>query len=124
LKKPKLINQLFGKGLKQARLNLTGPKGHYVTPEKLGKLVGVSGQTIRNYESGESEPTLAQIGKLLDETGAPYEWPPFISLVPDVEQGVSGGEDGGGTGEQLGKPKPTQPFDAKQGAKRRRKGSG
>jgi transcriptional regulator with XRE-family HTH domain len=37
----------------------------------------VSGQTIRNYESGASEPTLDMIEQLAGVLGVPLAWPPF-----------------------------------------------
>lgn len=77
MKKPKSAKQTFMEGLKQARLDLTPVRGHYVTPDELGEDVGVSGQTIRNYESGESEPTLEMIERLAAVLGVPLAWPPF-----------------------------------------------
>jgi transcriptional regulator with XRE-family HTH domain len=71
LTKPKDVRQVFREGLKAARLRLTAERGHYVTPDELGKDVGVSGQTIRNYESGASEPTLDMIEQLAGVLGVP-----------------------------------------------------
>lgn len=79
LRKAKSPLQVFSEGLKAARLRLTAVRGHYVTPEELGKDVGVSGQTIRNYESGASEPTLEMIEKLAKVLGVELSWPPFAS---------------------------------------------
>lgn len=85
LTKPKSVKQVFREGLKHARLRLAGVRGHYVTPEEIGKDVGVSGQTIRNYESGASEPSLDMIDKLGAVLQVPLAWPPFHGLGPAVE---------------------------------------
>jgi DNA-binding XRE family transcriptional regulator len=70
-------------GLKNARLRLTAVRGHYVTPEELGKDVGVSGQTIRNYEDGSSEPNFEMVEKLAAVTGVELVWPPFADTPVD-----------------------------------------
>lgn len=77
LNKPKTAKQAFREGLKTARLRLAAHRGHYVTPEELGADVGVSGQTIRNYESGESEPNFEMVEKLAGVLGVSLNWPPF-----------------------------------------------
>jgi transcriptional regulator with XRE-family HTH domain len=96
LTKPKSVKQLFREGLKTARLRLAGVRGHYVTPEELGGEIGKTGQTIRNYESGETEPTLEDIDKLLRATGTEPAWPPFSNVVPIPQAlpGEEGGKDG------------------------------
>lgn len=66
-------------------------RGHYVAPEELGADVGVSGQTIRNYESGESEPTMDMIEKLAKVTGVELAWPPFDDRAKGEPRGSNGG---------------------------------
>lgn len=73
---------MFREGLKQARLREAAKRGRYVTPKEIAEQVGVSDQTIRDYENGRSEPDLRMIEKLRVIYGAPAEWPPFGSLAP------------------------------------------
>lgn len=54
----------FGKRLEDARLALTPLRGGYVSPDALAPEIGVSGQTLRNYETGETEPDLEMVERL------------------------------------------------------------
>ena len=87
MRKSKDVNQLFREGLKTARLGLAASRGHYVTPAEIGAEVGVTGQTIRSYESGATEPTLEMIERLAGVLGVRLGWPPFgdISGLPIEE---------------------------------------
>lgn len=87
--KPKSVNQVFREGLRAARLGLTPVRGHYVTPEELGADVGVTGQTIRNYESGESEPSLIMIERLAHVMSVELGWPPFGGIVLPPTEGTT-----------------------------------
>lgn len=60
----KSFNQIFGERLKRIRLDQSGPRGGNFSPEKLGALMDVSGQTIRNWESGATQPDLESIQRL------------------------------------------------------------
>lgn len=97
LNKPKSAKQLFGEGLKTARLKLAASRGHYVTPDELGGDVGVSGQTIRNYENGASEPNFEMVERLAGVLGVELAWPPFADTPveslrnPADEEGGHGG---------------------------------
>jgi transcriptional regulator with XRE-family HTH domain len=61
----------FKDRLKRARLDLTGGRGGVLSPEKLGAMLGVSGQTIRNWESGATEPSLDMIAQVAKVLGPP-----------------------------------------------------
>ncbi len=54
----------FPARLKRARLDQSGPRGENFSPEKLAALLGVSGQTVRNWEAGSAAPDLATIERL------------------------------------------------------------
>lgn len=110
LNKPKLVDQLFREGLRVARVKFLADRGETLTPEGLGRMVGVSDQTIRNYESGDSEPTLVMIEKIRLVLKAPAEWPPFASYAPKNDDG-----------EQLPQVEMTR-VERPSGAKRRRRG--
>lgn len=66
LTKPlKFLSDELGKRLEKARLDLTPVRGGYVSPDALAlEIGGVSGQTLRNYETGETEPELQMIERL------------------------------------------------------------
>lgn len=62
--------------LKQGRLDLTPLRGGFVSQEALAAEVGVSGVTLGNYESGETEPSLEMVERLAAALGvAPSEGP-------------------------------------------------
>lgn len=66
LSKPlKFLSDELGKRLERARLDLTPIRGGYVSPDALAlEIGGVTGQTLRNYETGETEPDLEMIERL------------------------------------------------------------
>lgn len=49
----------FNRGILETSRNLMG-----LTPEALGRRIGVSGQTIRNWESGLREPKASNLSAL------------------------------------------------------------
>lgn len=63
-KAKKWTEMSFGERLKWRRLSLTGASGKLLSPELVGEKLGVSGQTVRNWESGATEPALAMIVKI------------------------------------------------------------
>ncbi len=113
MSKPKFVNQLFREGLKGARLRFGADRGRELEPPELGEMVGKSGQTIRNYESGHSEPELLMIEKLRVALNAPAEWPPFASYVPK--------DDGGWEIEPRHPRAETTPHEVRKPATKRRK---
>lgn len=65
LKSLKFLSDELGKRLERARLDLTPIRGGYVSPDALAlEIGGVTGQTLRNYETGETEPDLEMIERL------------------------------------------------------------
>lgn len=65
MKAPKFLSSDLGKRLEQARLALTPIRGTYISPDALAlEIGGISGQTLRNYETGETEPELEMIERL------------------------------------------------------------
>lgn len=61
----KFLSDELGKRLEKARLDLTPVRGGYVSPDALAlEIGGVKGQTLRNYETGETEPDLQMIERL------------------------------------------------------------
>lgn len=63
----KTLSLGLGERIKRARLDLTGELGGVLSPETLGGVLGVSGQTVRNWEAGATEPGLAMIERVADE---------------------------------------------------------
>lgn len=64
-KSPKFFSAELGKRLERARLELAPLRGGYVSPDALAlEIGGVGGQTLRNYETGETEPELEMIERL------------------------------------------------------------
>lgn len=59
----------FGDRLKRARLDQSGPRGGHFSPEKLAEELGVSGQTVRNWESGTTEPNLEMMKAIAKALG-------------------------------------------------------
>lgn len=68
------MEMTFGQRLRAART-----RAGFKTQEALGDFVGVSGRTIRNYESGKTQPDAAMLTKLVavlgnfDAAGDPVE---------------------------------------------------
>jgi transcriptional regulator with XRE-family HTH domain len=65
-KTAKFLCNDFPKRLRDARLALTPKRGGYVSPEALAGEIGVTDQTIRNYENveGGTEPGLEMVERL------------------------------------------------------------
>lgn len=64
-KSSNFLSAELGKRLERARLDLTPVRGGYVSPDALAQEIGgVGGQTLRNYETGETEPELEMIERL------------------------------------------------------------
>jgi transcriptional regulator with XRE-family HTH domain len=119
LAKTKLVDQVFRMGLRGARLRFGADRGREMTPDELGDIVGKSGQTIRNYERGETEPGLNEIEELRVALRAPPEWPPFASYVP-----LESTEDPPAGGTQAFPQRPPGKPIADGAKKRKREGNG
>lgn len=69
--------QGFGERIKQARLELGVRRGDFVSPEALAGELGVTGQTVRNWESEKNEPDLETFAKLAKIFGSNRIWLAF-----------------------------------------------
>lgn len=66
------------------RYRKLGPKGEHLSPEQLGALLGVSGATVRRWESGSSQPTNQDIGRIAQVCGLEPIEAEFLRLAFDA----------------------------------------
>lgn len=91
----------FGDRVKSARLDLTVARKGYVSPETLGEELGVSGQSVRNWESGINEPNLDTIKKLAKALGRSAG---FLAFGEEDNTTLRTAIESNGTTQVVGKP--------------------
>jgi len=62
------VNEMPRISLESARVNAK------LTQKKLAEILGVTQQTVNNWENGRSEPTLSQLRKISELSGIPMDF--------------------------------------------------